>query len=33
MIKGSDDFMEVNSLLYFPTLPKLIAKDIVLMDI
>ena len=31
-IKGSGDFMEGNSSLYIPTLPKLIAIDIVLMD-
>ena len=33
VIKGSGDFMEGNSLLHIPTLPKLIAIDIVLMDI
>ena len=32
-IKESGDFMEENSLLYIPTLPKLIAINIVLMDI
>ena len=32
VIKRSDDFMEGNSPLYIPTLPKLIAIDIVLMD-
>ena len=32
MIKGSGDFMEENSSLYIPTLPKLIAIDIVLMS-
>ena len=32
MIKGFGDFMERNSSLYIPTLPKLIAIDIVLMD-
>ena len=32
MIKGSGKFMEGNSSLYVPTLPKLIAMDIVLMD-
>ena len=31
--KESGDFMEVKSSLYVPTLPKLIAIDIVLMDI
>ena len=31
--KGSGDFMEENSLLYIPTLPKLIIINIVLMDI
>ena len=33
VIKGSGDFMEGNSSLYIPTLPKLIGTDIVLMDI
>ena len=33
MIKGFDDFMEGNSSLYIPTLSKLIAIDIVLLDI
>ena len=33
LIKGSGDFMEQNSSLYIPTLPKLIAIDIVLVDI
>ena len=33
VIKGSSDFMEENSSLYIPTLPKLIAINIVLMDI
>ena len=33
MIKGSGDFMEGNSTLYIPFLPKLIAIDIVLMAI
>ena len=32
-IKGSGDFMEEDSLLYIPTLPKLIAINFVLMDI
>ena len=32
VIKGSGQFMEANSL-YIPTLPKLTAIDIVLMDI
>ena len=32
VIKGSGDFMDVNSQLYVPNLPKLIAIDIVLMD-
>ena len=32
VIKGSDDFMEGNSLLYFPDQPKLVARDM-LMDI
>ena len=31
VVKGSGDFMETNSTLYIPTLPKLIAIDIVLM--
>ena len=31
--KGSADFMEENSSLYIPNLPKLITIDIVLMDI
>ena len=33
MIKGSGDFMEGNSSLYIPTVPKLTAIDIVLMEI
>ena len=33
VIKGYGDFMEGNSSLYIPTLPKLIAIDNVLMDI
>ena len=33
VIKVSGDFMEGNSSLYIPTLPKVIAIDIVLMDI
>ena len=33
MIKGFGDFMEGNSSLHIPTLPKLTAIDIVLMDI
>ena len=33
VIKGSGDFKEGNSSLYIPTLPKSIARDIVLMDI
>ena len=33
LIKESGDFMEGNSSLYIPTLPKLIAIDIELMDI
>ena len=33
VIKGSGNFMEGNSWLYIPSLPKLIAIDIVLMDI
>ena len=33
MIKGYGDFVEGNSSLYFPTLPKLVAIDIVLIDI
>ena len=33
VIKGSGDFKEGNSSLYIPTLPKLRAIDIVLMDI
>ena len=33
VIKGSSDFMEENSSLYIPTLPKLIAIYIVLMDV
>ena len=33
VIKGSGDFMEGISSLHVPTLPKLIAMDIVLMDI
>ena len=32
MIKGSGDFMEGDSSLYIPTLPLLIAIDIVLVD-
>ena len=32
-IKEYGDFMEENSLLYFPTLRKLIAINIVLMDV
>ena len=32
-IKGSGDFREGNSSLYIPTLPKLIAIDILLMDV
>ena len=32
-IKRSGDFMEENSPLYTPTLPKLMAIDIVLMDV
>ena len=32
VIKGSGDFMEGNASLYIPTLPKLIAIDVVLMD-
>ena len=32
VIKGSGNFMEGNSSLYIPNMPKLIAKDIVLMD-
>ena len=32
-IKGSGNFMEGNSSLYIPDLPKLIAIDIVLIDI
>ena len=31
--KGSGDFMKGNSSLYIPTLPKLIAIDIMLMDV
>ena len=33
VIKGSGDFMEENSSLFIPTLTKLVAIDIVLMDI
>ena len=33
LIRLSGDFIEGNSGLYIPTLPKLIAIDIVLMDI
>ena len=33
IIKGSGDFMEGNSSLYIPTLPKLIAIDSVLIDV
>ena len=33
MIKGSGDFMEGNSSLYTPSLPKLIAIDILLIDL
>ena len=33
LIKKSGDFLEGNSTLYIPTLPKLIAIDIELMDI
>ena len=33
VIKGSGDFMEGNSSLYIPMLPKLIVTDIVLMGI
>ena len=32
VIKGSGDFIEGNSLWYIPTLPKLIARDIALMN-
>ena len=32
-IKGTGDFMEGNFPFYIPTLPRLIAIDIVLMDI
>ena len=32
VIKGSGDFMDGNSSLYTPTLPKLIAIDIMLID-
>ena len=32
VIKGSGDFMEGQSSLYIPILPKLIAIDIMLMD-
>ena len=31
VIKGSGDLMEGNSLLYIPSLPKLVAIDAVLM--
>ena len=33
LIKGSGDFVEGNSSLYIPTMPKLIIIDIVFMDI
>ena len=33
VVKGSDEFMEGNSLLYIPNLPKWIAIDIALIDI
>ena len=33
MIKGFVDFMEGNSSLYIPTLPKLIVIDIMLMEV
>ena len=33
LIKGSGNFMEGNSSLYIPTLPKSIAIDIVLIDV
>ena len=33
IIKESNDFMEGSSSLYIPTLPKLVARDIALMDI
>ena len=33
VIKGFDNFIEGNSSLYIPTVPKLIVRDIVLMNI
>ena len=33
LIKESGDFMEGNSSMYIPTLPKLIAIDVMLIDI
>ena len=33
VVKGSDEFMEGNSSLYIPNLPKWIAIDIALIDI